>query len=324
MNRTPGIFIVTILVALGIIGTAPSFAADWPTKTVRIVVPSPPGSATDLMARLLSDRLPAVLGQPVIVDNRPGGATNIASEHVARQSPDGYTLLLTQNTLVSNVSFFKKLPYDPLTDFEPISLIGTVPLVMAVNAQSPVASVKDLVELARNKRVTYASAGIGSPHHLIMVMLCDATGVQMIHVPYKGGSSAAATALIGGEVDVALSAVTASLPHIKTGRIRPLGLSESQRTPLLPELAPIADSIPGVSLDIWLAVFAPAGTPKPILDRLNTEINRIIRDPEVASSRLTPAGIGAVGSTPEHLKSVMKSDIAKYRTIVKTAKITPQ
>lgn len=324
MNRTTGIFIITILVALGIIGMAPAFAADWPTKTVRIVVPSPPGSATDLMARLLSDRLPAALGQPVIVDNRPGGATNIASEHVARQSPDGYTLLLTQNTLVSNVSFFKKLPYDPLTDFEPISLIGTVPLVMAVSAQSPVASVKDLVELARNKRVTYASAGIGSPHHLIMVMLCDATGVQMIHVPYKGGSSAAATALIGGEVDVALSAVTATLPHIKTGRIRPLGLSESQRTPLLPELAPIADSIPGVSLDIWLAVFAPAGTPKPILDRLNTEINRIIRDPEVASSRLTPAGIGAVGSTPEHLKSVMKSDIAKYRTIVKTAKITPQ
>ena len=324
MNRTTGIFIITILVALGIIGMAPAFAADWPTKTVRIVVPSPPGSATDLMARLLSDRLPAALGQPVIVDNRPGGATNIASEHVARQSPDGYTLLLTQNTLVSNVSFFKKLPYDPLTDFEPISLIGTVPLVMAVSAQSPVASVKDLVELARNKRVTYASAGIGSPHHLIMVMLCDATGVKMIHVPYKGGSSAAATALIGGEVDVALSAVTATLPHIKTGRIRPLGLSESQRTPLLPELAPIADSIPGVSLDIWLAVFAPAGTPKPILDRLNTEINRIIRDPEVASSRLTPAGIGAVGSTPEHLKSVMKSDIAKYRTIVKTANITPQ
>lgn len=324
MNRTTGIFIINILVALGIIGMAPAFAADWPTKTVRIVVPSPPGSATDLMARLLSDRLPAALGQPVIVDNRPGGATNIASEHVARQSPDGYTLLLTQNTLVSNVSFFKKLPYDPLTDFEPISLIGTVPLVMAVSAQSPVASVKDLVELARNKRVTYASAGIGSPHHLIMVMLCDATGVKMIHVPYKGGSSAAATALIGGEVDVALSAVTATLPHIKTGRIRPLGLSESQRTPLLPELAPIADSIPGVSLDIWLAVFAPAGTPKPILDRLNTEINRIIRDPEVASSRLTPAGIGAVGSTPEHLKSVMKSDIAKYRTIVKTANITPQ
>lgn len=324
MNRTAGILIVAILVALGIMGTFPVFAADWPTKTIRIVVPSPPGSATDLMARLLSDRLPAVLGQPVVVDNRPGGATNIASEHVARQSPDGYTLLLTQNTLVSNVSFFKKLPYDPLTDFEPISLIGTVPLVMAVNAQSPVASVKDLVELARNKRVTYASAGIGSPHHLIMVMLCDATGVQMIHVPYKGGSSAAATALIGGEVDVALSAVTATLPHIKTGRIRPLGLSESQRTPLLPELAPIADSIPGVSLDIWLAVFAPAGTPKPILDRLNTEINRIVRDPEVASSRLTPAGIGALGSTPEHLKSVMKSDIAKYRTIVKTAKITPQ
>lgn len=324
MNRTTGIVIVTILVALGIIGMAPAFAADWPTKTVRIVVPSPPGSATDLMARLLSDRLPAALGQPVIVDNRPGGATNIASEHVARQSPDGYTLLLTQNTLISNVSFFKKLPYDPLTDFEPISLIGTVPLVMVVNAQSPVASVKELVELARNKRVTYASAGIGSPHHLIMVMLCDATGVQMIHVPYKGGSSAAATALIGNEVNVALSAVTATLPHIKTGRLRPLGLSESKRTSLLPEVAPIADSIPGVSLDIWLAVFAPAGTPKPILDRLNTEINRIVRDPEVAKSRLTPAGIDAVGSTPEHLKAVMQSDIAKYRTIVEAAKIMPQ
>lgn len=324
MNRTTGIFIGTILVALGIIGMAPAFAADWPTKTVRIVVPSPPGSATDLMARLLSDRLPAALGQPVIIDNRPGGATNIASEHVARQSPDGYTLLLTQNTLVSNVSFFKKLPYDPLTDFEPISLIGTVPLVMAVNAQSPIATVKDLVELARNKRVTYASAGIGSPHHLIMVMLCDATGVEMVHVPYKGGSSAAATALIGNEVNVALSAVTATLPHIKTGRIRPLGLSESKRTSLLPEVAPIADSVPGVALDIWLAVFAPAGTPKPILDRLNTEINRILQDPEVAKSRLAPAGIQPVGSTPEHLQSVMRSDLAKYRSIVKAAKITPQ
>lgn len=298
-------------------------AAGWPERTIRIVVPAPPGSATDLLARILSDRLPAVLGQPVIVDNRPGGGTNIGTEHVARQPADGYTLLLTQNTLVSNIGFYKKLPFDPIADFEPISLIAMTPLALIVNADSPVRSVKELVDLARTKRISYGSAGVGSPHHLVMVLLNTAAGVEMIHAPYKG-SSPVAVAVAGKEIVTGMSAVGSVRPHVQSGKLRVLAVSDSKRSALMPDAPPIADTFPGVAIDIWLGVLAPAGTPRPIIERLSTEIASIMRDPQIAASRLSPAGIEGVGSTPERFREVIKADAAKYRTLVKAANITPQ
>lgn len=314
-------FLAVLFASLGLLGRAE--AAGWPERAIRIVIPAPPGSATDLLARILSDRLPAALGQPVIVDNRPGGGGNIGPEFVVRQPADGYTLLLTQNTLASNIGFFKKLPFDPIADFEPISLIATTPLAMIVSADSPAKSVKDLVELARSKRISYGSAGVGTPHHLMMVLLNTAAGVDMIHVPYKG-SSPVAVAVAGKEVAVGFSAVGSVKPHVQSGRLRAIGVSEEKRSALMPEVPPINDAYPGVAIDIWLGVLAPAGTPRPIIDRLNAEINRIMRDPQVATERLAPAGIEAVGSTPERFREVIVADAAKYRKLVKAANITPQ
>jgi tripartite-type tricarboxylate transporter receptor subunit TctC len=297
--------------------------ADWPKRPIKIVVPAPPGSSTDLLARVLSDQLPKVLGQPVLVDNRPGAATNIGSEYVARQPNDGYTILLTQNTLVTNVHFFSKLSFDPLKDFEPISLIGTTPLVLTVNANSGIKSTKDLVDAARSRKMVFGSPGIGSPQHLATVLLASSIGVQMTHVPYKG-SAPVAVALVGGEVAMTISVVSAVLPHIQSGRLRAIGLSDERRSSLVPGVPPISETVSGVVLEAWYAVFAPAGTPRPIIDRLNTEINRILKDPEIAKSRLAPAGVEPSGSTPEHLRQVMLVDLEKYRKIVKDAGIQPQ
>jgi tripartite-type tricarboxylate transporter receptor subunit TctC len=322
-KRSMVIAAMAFVALLGMASGASAQALDWPKRSIRIVVPAPPGSSTDLLARILADQLPKALGQPVVVDNRPGAATNIGSEHVARQAPDGYTILLTQNTLVTHVHFFSKLPFEPLTDFEPISLIATSPLVLVVNASSAMRSVKDLVDVARTRKMSYASPGIGSPQHLATVLLNSAIGTEMTHVPYKG-SAPAAVAVAGNEVMMTISVVSAVLPHIQSGRLRPLGLSDERRSSLVPGVPPISETVSGVVLEAWYAVLAPAGTPRPIIDRLSIEINRIIKDAENGKSRLAPSGLEAVGTTPERLRQVMQSDMEKYRKIVKDAGIRPQ
>ncbi len=308
----------------GLAGIAFAQSAGWPARSLKIVVPSPPASATDLMARIVAEKLPAVLGQAVIVDNKPGAGSNIAHEFVARQPADGYTILLTQNTLATVGSFYRKLSYDPIADFAPVSLIVTTPLLLAVNSASPIKSLKELIDSARANpnRVTYGSAGIGTPHHLAMVMLGSMTGIQMTHIPYKG-SAPAATAVLANEVSVAVAAVTAAIPHIQQGKIRPLGVIEARRSSLLPDLPTLDESVPGVILDVWLGVLVPAGTPRPIIDRLNSEINKIVRDPQV-KSRLLAAGIEPAGTTPERFAEILKADIAKFAKLVNTANITPE
>lgn len=298
-------------------------AAEWPERAIRIVVPAPPGSATDLLARILSERLPASLGQAVIVDNRPGGGGNIGPEFVVRQPADGYTLLLTQNTLVSNIGFFKKLPFDPIAGFDPISLMATTPLALIVNSDTPVRTVKELVDSARARKISYGSAGVGTPHHLLMVLLTAAAGVEMIHIPYKG-SSPVAVAVGAKEVAVGLSAVGSVRPHVQSGRVRMIAMSDEGPSTLMPGVPPIAATYPGVAIDIWLGLLAPAGTPRPIIDRLNTEVNRILGDPQLVADRLTPAGIQTVGSTPERFRDVIRADADRYRQLVKQANIAPQ
>lgn len=320
--RARGISFVAVLIVVSSLVRG-ACAAEWPDRAIRIVVPAPPGSATDLLARILSDRLPAALGQPVIVDNRPGGGGNIGPEFVVRQPADGYTLLLTQNTLVSNIGFFKKLPFDPIADFDPICLMATTPLAMIVNAESPVRNVKELIDSARARKISYGSAGVGTPHHLLMVLLNTAAKAEMIHVPYKG-SSPVAVAVAGKEVAVGLSAVGSVRPHLQSGRVRMIAMSEEKPSALMPGVPPIATTYPGVAIDIWLGVFAPAGTPRPVVDRLNAEIRRILHDPQLVANRLTPAGIEVVGSTPERFRDVIKADADKYRKLVKQANITPQ
>ncbi len=298
--------------------------SNWPTRAVTIVIPSPPGSSTDLMARIIAERLPAALAQPVIVDNKPGAATNIGHAIVAHKPADGYSILLTQNTLAMIGNFYKKLDYDPVADFATVSMVGTAPLLLVVNSASPVKSLKEFVDYARANpnRATYATAGVGSPHHLAVVLLGTMTGIEMTHVPYKG-SAAATQAILANEITLAVAAVTAAAPFIKQDKLRALGVIESKRSSLLPDVPTVDETLPGVVLDVWLGVLVPAGTPRPIIERLSIEINKIIRDPQ-ARPRLLAAGIEPAGTTPERFSEVFKADVAKFAKLVKAANIQPE
>lgn len=307
-------------------GPAAAQQLNWPTQPVKIIVPQAPGGGTDAFARILSERLQTVFGQPFIVENKTGAGGNIGTEFVARQR-DGHTFLLTTSTHVTNISFFAKLPYDPVKDFAPVSLIGSVPFVMSVNAASPVKTVKELIDLARSKpgTVTYASSGIGTPQHLGAELLKSKAGIQMTHIPYKG-SSPAVMALLSNDVSVSISAVSAMLPHIRSGKLRPIGILSAARTQFLPSVPTIAESagLPDYALDSWYGVLAPAGTPRAVVDRMSIEINKIVRDPQVIKEKLNPLGIDAVGTSPDRLAEIIKSDLVKYPKIAKDANIIPE
>lgn len=301
--------------------------ATWPARLVRIVVPLPPGGSNDFLARLLADQLQARLGQAVVVENKPGGGGNIATEYVARQPADGYTLLLTPNSLVINVSFFAKLPYDPIKDFEPITLLGSVPFLLAVNASTPVNSMTEFLSYARANpgKLTYGTAGIGQPHHLAAELLRSTTGIDIVHVPYKGAAGIV-PALLAGEISFTIGAINSLLPHFRTGKLRAIAVAGATRTALLPDTPTIAEAVPlpGYELEAWVGVLAPAGTPRPIIDRLNAEMNRIVRDPQIIREKLTPIGIEPLGTSPERFMEVIKTDLTKYAKIARDAGVKPE
>lgn len=318
-----------LAVLSGAIGASvPAFAQQvaWPQQPIRIVVPQPPGGGTDALARVIAEKLQPVLGQPVVVENRTGAGGNIGTELVARAKPDGYTLLLTTNTHVTNVSFFAKLPYDPVKDFEPVAIVGSVPFVLGVNASSPYKTVKDLVDAAKAKpgALSYASGGPGTPHQLASELFKSMTGTDFLHVPYKG-STPAMMGLLGNEVAMSISAINSMLPYIRSGRVRALGVAPAQRTPLLPDVPTIAEAVPlpGYEIDIWYGMLAPAGTPKSIVERLSQEIAKVARDAGVRE-KLVPQGLDPVGTTPERFADVIKSDLVKYRRIAKEANIVAE
>jgi len=307
-------------------GEALAQSRPWPSRPVRFIVPFTPGGANDLLPRIFAERMQASLGQPVVVENRPGAGNSIGTAYVASQPPDGHTLLLASVAHVLNVSFFTKLPYDPIKGFEPVSLVATIPFVMTVNSALGVNSLNELIALLRSKPgATYATAGIGSSHHLGAELLKSMTGVQLTHVPYKGAAGIV-PALLANEVTFSIAAINSLMPHFKSGKLRALAVAGSERTALLPDVPTIADAggLPGYSIDVWFGVLAPAGTPRAIVDRLNTEINAIVRDPNVVRDRFVPVGLSPVGSTPERFMEVMKSDLAKYARIAKNANIKPE
>jgi tripartite-type tricarboxylate transporter receptor subunit TctC len=306
---------------------SPAHAADpaWPTKPVKVVVPFSAGGGTDLLGRLIAERLQTVFGQPFVVDNRPGAGGNIGTDHVAKQAPDGYTLLVTTNTHAMNAAFYKRLPYDPVKDFAPVSLVATSPLVMAVNATLPVKTLNEFISLAKSKpgELSYGTTGNGTPQQLAPSMLEAATGIRMIHVPYKGAAPVV-TALLGNEVTTAVGAVNSILPHVRTGKLRLLAVADESRSKLLPDVPTIAEAIPlpRFSVELWYAVFAPAGTPRYIVDRLNTEINKLVTNPDIQKNRLAPSGMEGVGTTSAALLEVVKKDVPKYIKAARDANIT--
>jgi len=301
--------------------------AGWPSRPIRFVVPLPPGGSPDYLSRLLAERLQPALGQPLVVENKPGAGGNIAREFVARQPADGYTILMSESSHVMAAGIGARLPYDPIKDFQPISLVATIPFGLTVNAGMPVHSLKEFIAYAKAspRPLTYGTAGIGAPHHFAVELLRSMTGINVVHVPYKG-SAGIIPALLSGEIDFTIAAVNSLLPHFKSGKLRPIAMAGSSRTAILPDVPTIAEAgpLPSYAVDVWLGVMAPAGTPRSIIDRLNGEINRVVRDPQIVRERLNTVGLEAVGTTPEQLLEVMQADLAKYTKLAREAQIKPE
>lgn len=294
-----------------------ALAADYPDRPIKLVVPWSPGGATDVIARVIGQHLGQALGQPVVVDNRPGAGGNIGTAAFVREKADGYTLLMgTSSTNAVNPSLYSRLPFDPVKDFEPVIHIATVPNILVVPAASPFKTLDDVIRAAKAApgKINYGSAGNGSSQHLAGSMLVKATGLQLIHVPYKGSGPAAAD-LMAGHLDLMID--TGSMPHIKSGTLRALAVAAPRRLPTLPSVPTFAEQgIKGFEASAWYGIMAPAGTPTAIVQRLNTEINAILKTPEVAQ-RLEDFGAVVNGGTPQAFKAFTVSEIERYRQIVR-------
>lgn len=296
-------------------------AQSYPTKPIRLVVPFPPGGTTDILAREVGQRLSASLGQPVVIDNRPGAAGNIGSELVAKSAPDGYTLLMcTVSTHAINPNLYAKLPYDHVADFAPVVLVASVPNVLEVTPSLPVNTVADLIKLAKEKpgQINFASSGSGTSIHLSGELFKTMAGVDMTHVPYKG-SAPALTDLIGGQVQVMFDNLPSSLPQIKAGKLRAIAVTSAQRAPALPNVPTIAESgLPGFEATSWFGVVAPAGTPPAIVARLNADVNQWLQTPE-AKEKLLAQGAAAAGGSPEQFAAYIRAETEKWAKVVKAS-----
>ena len=297
---------------------------NWPVKPVRFIVPFTPGGGNDTIARLVGQKLTAAIGQQVVIDNRAGAGGTIGAEAAARSAPDGYTMFLAGvATHGINPNLRAKLPYDPVKDFEPVSLIASAPLIIVVHPSLPVRTVKDLIALAKSKpgAVTYASNGAGGSSHMAVELFDMMTGTKMLHVPYKG-LSPALTDLISGQVQVMFSSAVAMLPQVKAGRLRAVALTGATRSPALPNLPTVAESgVAGYETGSWYGVVMPANTPRPIVQRLATEVSGIARSAEVKERLIEDAAI-PVGSTPEEFGAFIRRELARWGKVVKQGKIT--
>ena len=311
-----------LTVALFLIATAAGAAEQYPSRPVRLVVPSGAGGITDILARSIAPRLSESLGQQVVIDNRPGASGVIGSQLVATAPPDGYTLLMVFPAHPVNPSLFKKLPYDTEKSFAAITIVSTVSTVLIVGNDSPVKTTQELIALAKAKpgALNYGSVGSGSLGHLAAELMRSMAQLRVTHVPYKG-SPQVLTALVAGEIQLYFIASAGTVvPQEKAGRVRALGVSTKQRLPILPHVPPIADALPGYEAIGWNGILAPAGTPKAVIDRLHREIVKIVRTSEFAQ-QLVGEGATAVGSTPMEFDAIIRADMRKWAAVVKEAGI---
>jgi tripartite-type tricarboxylate transporter receptor subunit TctC len=302
-----------------------ALAQTYPAKPITIVIGYTPGAVSDLAARTIADGLHQAWGQPVIVDNRPGSGGNIGAAFVARAPADGYTLMIgTDAMMTSNVHLFKSMPFDPVKDFAPITNGGANIIVLAVHADLPVKSVAELVAHAKANpgKLQFGSSGVASPHHLAGELLKLKTGIDIVHVPYRGGSLSA-NDLVGGHIAVAFLSYSSAAPVLPTGKIRILGVVEKARYAGIPDVPTVAETIPGYEMTSWLGFFAPAGTPRPIVARLNTELVKIL-NVDTVKERLATLGLAVAAGTPEALAETVRSGIAVRGDLIKAAKIEPQ
>jgi tripartite-type tricarboxylate transporter receptor subunit TctC len=315
---------ISIVTASGVVQaqTASSTAAgpSWPSKPIRFVVGFPAGGATDLVARTISQKLSDALKQPVVVDNRPGAASNIAAELVATSPKDGHTIFLGTVSTSINPSLYRKLAYDALRDFAPVTQVTSTPFLAAVHPSLPVRNIKDLIALAKSNpaKLAYASAGSGSGGHLFVEMFAAMAQIKFVHVPYKGAAPAT-TATMSGETQVLFDNITTTLAVTRSGKLRGLAVTTAKRSAAAPELPTVAEAgVPGYDANAWFGIFVPAGTPQAIIERLHAETVKIVKLPDTRE-RFLSLGAEPVGSTPSEFGAFFRNEVAKWAKVVKAS-----
>jgi tripartite-type tricarboxylate transporter receptor subunit TctC len=314
--------------AMAASGTSTSFAAQsagaadrFPDKPIRVIVPFAPGGGLDITARLIGQKLTERWGQNVVIDARPGAATIVGTEIAARAAPDGYTILMITTTFAINPSLYRKLPYDPHKDFTPLTQLNSQPNIVVVNPTFQASSVKELIALAKSKRgeLTFASPGAGSAPHLAGELFQRMAGVQMIHVPYKG-IPPAVTDVLGGRVTMLFTTTISAAPHVKSGKLKALALTSAKRLPSMPAVPTVAETLPGYEAEAFQGAVAPAGVPRPVIDKVAKEIGDIVRTPEIGQ-RFEADGALPIGSTPQQFAGFLKSEMQKWAKVIRDAGI---
>jgi len=333
MDRFRGRGLVSVSALALLVSLAVPFTGDaaigpevaYPTKPLRFVVPYSPGGGGDIMVRMIGAKLTEAWSQPVIVDNRPGGGTVIGTDLVAKAPPDGYTILLATNTHAVNVSLYRKLPFDLLRDFAPVTLLATAPNILLANPSLKTRSLSEFIALAKSQpgKLNYGSSGKGGTGHLAMEMLKSMAKIDLVHIPYKGGSPAM-NAILGGEVSVLFNNIIAAVPQVKAGRVWALGVTSRERSRAVPDVPTIAEGgVRGFEATAWFAVLAPKGTPRPIIAKVNRELARILKVPEVGE-RLSRQGAEPVGNSPNEFAAVLRSEVSRWKKVIDAAGIVPE
>lgn len=310
---------VSVVAAALLVLSGVAFAQNYPTRPVRFIVPFAPGGNTDVQGRLIAQKLTEVWGQQFVIDNRGGAGGTLGVDMAAKAPPDGHTLVLASyGNILVGPALYRKLPYDPVKDLAPVILVSTPPGLLVVNSALPVKNVKDLIAYGRANpgKLNYGSAGNGVWNHLFGELFNVMAKIDMAHVPYKG-TAPAVTDLLGGQVQVVFSPFPTAMPHVKSGRLRALAVTDDKRSPIFPGIPTVAESgLPGYAAASWFAVLAPAGTPRPIVDKLNREINRILTEPEVKAAFVAD-GSEPVGGSPEDLAKSIRAGVAKWGKLVR-------
>lgn len=292
--------------------------ASYPDRPIRVVVPWAPGGSTDILARIVAENLRQALGQPVIVENRPGASGNVGSDAVAKATPDGHTILFgSMSTHAMNQALFSTMPFNGVEDFSPVALLAFVTNTMVINPSVPAKTVKEFIDYAKANpgKIAYASAGAGSTNHLCAALFAKMAGVDMVHVPYRGGAPAVLDT-VAGQTQLLFSAGTQTLEHVKAGKLTLLAVTENKRAALLPEVPTVAETLPGYEMAVWYAAFGPAGMPSELVTRLNQEINRALVLPEV-KRKMAEIGVEVVNATPDDLGRTMRADADKWGKLIK-------
>lgn len=321
-------FVIMALAVAGLaIANGAALAQDkWPSRAITLVVPYPPGASTDFIGRLIRDPLEEQLKVPVVVENKPGAGGTTGAALVAKSAPDGYTFMVTVNAPVTmNAHMQKNFPFDPMKSFTPVIKVADVVMTLAVNAKLPVNTVQELVDYAKknpDQKMSFGSAGIGSAHHIAGELLKQKTGINMVHVPYRGGGPAIQD-LVAGHIPISFGTTPATLPQSQAGTIRIIALAETKRSPDLPGVPTISETVAGVDTFTWVGVFAPLGTPKPIVDRVNSIISDAIKRPDVIA-KLKTQGATAAGGTPEDLQKSMQEEFDHWTKVIPSIGIKPE